>query len=59
MGEDKFLLTLKVDGRNYPLNIKRTEEEAFRAAAKMINNKINEYRATFGSANTGLVFPEK
>lgn len=49
MGDDIFLLTLEVDGRRYPLKIKRNEEEAFRKAAKTLNNKINQYRARFGN----------
>lgn len=49
MGDDIFLLTLEVDGRKYPLKIKRDEEEAFRKAAKTLNNKINQYRARFGN----------
>jgi len=36
MGDEKFLLTLEVAGRKYPLKIKRSEEEAFRYAAKKI-----------------------
>ena len=48
MGDEKFLLTLEIDGRKYPLKIKQSEEEAFRKAAKTIHNKINQYRAKFG-----------
>lgn len=55
MGEEKFLLTLTVDGRNYPLKIKRTEEQAFRHAAKKINTKINQYRNTFGAESNNLI----
>lgn len=46
--EDKLSLTLVIDGRNYPIRIKRTEEEAYRSAAKKINNKLNQYRLTYG-----------
>ncbi len=28
MGDEKFLLTLEIDGRKYPLKIKQSEEEA-------------------------------
>ncbi|MGV8963473.1 MAG: cell division protein ZapA [Candidatus Saccharimonadaceae bacterium] len=52
--EEEFLLTLKVDGRNYPLRILRSEEEAFRGAAKEIDNKINQYRVVFGDSS-GLI----
>ncbi len=48
MGDEKFLLTLEIDWRKYPLKIKQSEEEAFRKAAKTIHNKINQYRAKFG-----------
>lgn len=49
MGDEKFLVTLEIDGRRYPLRIKQSEEEAFRKAAKTINNKINQYRVKFGT----------
>lgn len=48
MGDEKFLLTLEIDGRKYPLKIRQSEEEAFRKAAKTIHNKINQYRVKFG-----------
>jgi cell division protein ZapA len=54
MGDDKLLLTLRIDGRKYPLKINRSEEEAFRDAEKKINNKINQYRVAFGGENSEL-----
>lgn len=54
MGDEKFLLTLTIDGRKYPLKINKSEEQAFRDAAKQINNKINQYRVTFGGNNSRL-----
>lgn len=54
MGDEKFLLTLTVDGRKYPLRIKRSEEQAFRDAAKKINTKINQYRVAFGGENSDM-----
>lgn len=54
MGDETFLLTLEVDNRKFPLRIKKTEEEAYRKAAKTLNNKINLYRARFGS-NSALI----
>jgi len=54
MGDDKFLLTLEVDGRKYPLKINRSEEGAFRAAAKKINDKVNQYRIAYGQ-NSGMI----
>lgn len=49
MGDEKFLLTLKIDGRPYPIPIKRSEEEAYRKAATSIQNKINQYRVRYGN----------
>ena len=49
--EEKFSLTLVIDGRKYPIKIRRSEEEAFRNAAKKINNKINQYRITYGDSS--------
>ena len=54
MGDDKLLVTLKIDGRKYPLKIDRSQEEAFRSAEKKINNKINKYRVAFGCENSDL-----
>jgi cell division protein ZapA (FtsZ GTPase activity inhibitor) len=54
MGDEKFLLTLTIDGRKYPLKIDKSEEQAFREAAKQLNNKINRYRFTFGGNNSDL-----
>ena len=49
--EEKFSLTLVIDGRKYPIKILRSEEEAYRSAAKKINNKINQYRLTYGDSS--------
>ena len=54
MGDEKFLLTLEIAGERYPLKIKRSEEEAFRAAEKKINTKINQYRVAFGGGESKL-----
>ena len=49
--EERFLLTLVIDGRKYPLKINRSEEQAFRDAGKKINSKINQYRVAFGNSS--------
>jgi cell division protein ZapA (FtsZ GTPase activity inhibitor) len=54
MGDEKFLLTLEVAGRKYPLKIKKSEEQSFREAAKRINTKINQYRVAYGGANPDI-----
>lgn len=48
--KDEFSLTLVIDGRKYPLKIDRSDEEAYRSAAKTINNRINQYRVTYGDS---------
>ena len=54
MGDEKFLLTLEVAGRKYPLKIKKSDEQSFREAAKRINTKINQYRVAYGGANPDI-----
>ena len=45
-----FPLTLVIDGRKYPITIKKSEEEAFRKAGNIIEKKINQYRIAFGGS---------
>ena len=52
--KEEFSLTLVVDGRKYPLKINKSEEEAYRSAAKKINNRINQYRLSYGDSS-GLI----
>jgi len=54
MGDEKFLLTLEIAGKRYPLKIKRSEEQAFRDAAKKINTKVNQYRVAYGGENSSM-----
>lgn len=54
MGDEKFLLTLEVAGRRYPLKIKKSDEQSFRDAAKKINTKINQYRVAYGGENSQM-----
>lgn len=48
MNDDKFLINLRVDGRTFPLRVMRSEEWAFRKAAKIIDDKLNRYKIAFG-----------
>ena len=54
MGDEKFLLTLEIAGRRYPLKIKKSDEQAFRDAAKKINTKINQYRVAYGGESSNM-----
>lgn len=46
---DKLSININIDGRIYPLTIKREDEEKHRKAAKMINNIIFQYRKTYAN----------
>ena len=58
MGDEKFLLTLKIAGRKYPLKIKQSEEEAFRDAEKKIEKRISQYRIKYGGASSSLTIQD-
>ena len=48
MENKKFRINIKIDGRSYPLQIDRDDEEKYRLAAKNINETIRKYRELFG-----------
>ncbi|MCL3782055.1 cell division protein ZapA [Prolixibacteraceae bacterium JC049] len=45
--EKKLSINLKIADRPYPLKINRDEEERIRKAAKIINEKILQYRQRY------------
>ncbi len=47
--DDKLSITLNIAERVYPLKVARDEEEKFRKAAKLINEKLAVYRRHFTS----------
>ncbi len=48
MDKKRFRINIKIDGRNYPLQIDREDEEKYRIAAKNVNETIRKYRELFG-----------
>jgi len=42
-------MKVAIDGRVYPLRVKRSEEERIRAAAKLINDRISIYKSRFNA----------
>ena len=46
-GENKFRINIKIDGRNYPLQIDRKDEEKYRLAAKIVNETVRKYRELY------------
>ncbi|AMD84502.1 cell division protein ZapA [Capnocytophaga haemolytica] len=47
MEEEMLRINLAVGERSYPLNIKREEEEAFRRAAKKVNEMIKNFEQQY------------
>lgn len=45
---DELSVKIKIADREYPMKVKRMEEEKVRAAGKLINEKIKRYREQFG-----------
>jgi cell division protein ZapA len=48
---DNIKVTVNIQGRMCSMNVKPKEEWALREAARMINDKIAEYRQKFGKAD--------
>jgi len=45
--DKSFRIHIKIDGKAYPLNINRADEERYRKAAKIVNETISSYRKMF------------
>ena len=45
---DELSIRIKIAEREYPMKVKRTEEERMRVAGKLVNEKIKHYREKFG-----------
>ena len=52
MENKKLRINIKIDGRSYPLQIDREDEEKYRLAAKNINETIRKYRELFGEMDS-------
>lgn len=44
---NSFRINIKIDGRNYPLQIDRKDEEKYRLAAKIVNETVRKYRELY------------
>lgn len=49
--EEKLLIKLTVAGHSYPMKVSRSDEERFRKATSLINDRINLYKQKFDGAN--------
>ncbi|NCB06827.1 MAG: cell division protein ZapA [Bacteroidia bacterium] len=47
MNKSKFGINIKIEGRVYPLQIDREDEEKYRLAAKMVNETVLKFRELY------------
>ncbi len=47
MNKNQLRINIKIEGRVYPLNIDRKDEEKYRLAAKMVNETLVKYKELF------------
>ncbi len=45
--DEMMKIHVLIDGERYPMTIRREEEELYRAAANLINNRLNETRSSY------------
>ena len=45
---DELSIKLKIADREYPMKVKRADEERVRMASKLINEKLRSYKEQFG-----------
>jgi len=47
VNKSKFGINIKIEGRVYPLQIDREDEEKYRLAAKMVNEMVLKFRELY------------
>ncbi|NLO03910.1 MAG: cell division protein ZapA [Bacteroidales bacterium] len=47
MNKDQLTINIRIEGRVYPLNIDRKDEERHRLAAKLVNETVEKFRELF------------
>ena len=47
MTDDKFNIQLRIANKTYPITVTRDTEETYRKAAKLIQQRIDRYTASF------------
>lgn len=45
---DELSIRIKIADREYPMKVKRSDEERMRVAGKLVNEKLKSYRDKFG-----------
>ena len=47
MTDEKFNIQLRIANKTYPITVNRSTEETYREAAKLIQQRIDRYTASF------------
>ena len=47
--DDRLSINITIDGKQYPMKVERKEEEKIRAAAKLINERLNVYKSRYAA----------
>ncbi len=47
MSNDKFTIQLNIANKRYPITVSRDNEETYRKAAKLIQQKLDRYMSSF------------
>lgn len=47
MSDEKFNIQLRIANKTYPITVTRSTEETYRKAAKLIQQRIDRYTASF------------
>ena len=47
MTDEKFNIQLRIANKTYPITVNRSTEETYRKAAKLIQQRIDRYTASF------------
>jgi cell division protein ZapA len=50
--DDKLSININIGDKNYPMRIQREEEELIRKAAKIINDKLLQYKLKYAERDT-------
>ena len=52
VGEKILRINIKIDGRSYPLDISREDEERYRLAAKLVNETVARFREVYSDKDS-------
>jgi cell division protein ZapA len=56
VNKNKFGINIKIEGRVYPLQIDREDEEKYRLAAKMVNETVLKFRELYRDNDSHRIY---